>query len=106
MLGNIAGTNTDCSRPRFEWKTLTSPAPLMARSDATGTLWLMFGIDSGFEEPAKSITAPPPLAYRQPGLASKLSLDWPRVFLQERGVVALRQRRRLNYPPFRRCHDA
>ena len=41
---------TDCNQPRFEWKTLTSAAPLMARSDATGTLWLMFGIDSGFED--------------------------------------------------------
>jgi hypothetical protein len=49
VLGDIAGTNTDCSRPKFEWKTLTSPAPLKARSDATGTLWMMFGIDSGFE---------------------------------------------------------
>ena len=49
VLGNIAGANTDCSRPRFEWKTLTSPAPLKVRSDATGTLWMMFGIDSGFE---------------------------------------------------------
>ncbi len=49
VLGNIAGTNTDCNRPRFEWKTLASATPLIARSDATGTLWLMFGIDSGFE---------------------------------------------------------
>ena len=49
MLGNIAGTNTDCNRPRLEWKTLASDAPLMARSDATGALWVMFGIDSGFE---------------------------------------------------------
>jgi hypothetical protein len=49
VLGNIAGTNTDCGRPKFEWKTLDSPAPLKARSDATGTLWMMFGIDSGFE---------------------------------------------------------
>jgi hypothetical protein len=49
VLGNIAGTNTDCSRTRFEWKTLTSSAPLKARSDATGTFWIMFGIDSGFE---------------------------------------------------------
>jgi hypothetical protein len=49
VLGNIAGTNTDCERPRLEWKTLTSPAPLKARSDAAGTLWMMFGIDSGFE---------------------------------------------------------
>jgi hypothetical protein len=53
VLGNIAGANTDCSRPRFEWKTLTSPASLKARSDATGTLWMMFGIDSGFEGASK-----------------------------------------------------
>ena len=33
----------------FEWKTLASDTPLMARSDATGALWVMFGIDSGFE---------------------------------------------------------
>jgi hypothetical protein len=49
VLGNIAGTNTDCSRPRFEWKTVSSSVPLNARSDAAGTLWVMFGIDSGFE---------------------------------------------------------
>ena len=49
VLGNIAGTNTDCNQRRFEWKTLASSTPLIARSDATGTLWLMFGIDSGFE---------------------------------------------------------
>ena len=48
-LGNIAGTNTDCDRPRFESKTLTSTASMTARSDAQGALWLMFGIDSGFE---------------------------------------------------------
>jgi hypothetical protein len=49
VLGNIAGSNTDCNQPKFEWKTLTSADALKARSDATGTLWLMFGIDSGFE---------------------------------------------------------
>jgi hypothetical protein len=49
VLGNIAGANTDCNQPRFEWKTLTSADALKARSDATGTLWMMFGIDSGFE---------------------------------------------------------
>jgi hypothetical protein len=48
-LGDLAGTNTDCSRPRFEWKTLTGQDPLKARSDATGALWIMLGIDSGFE---------------------------------------------------------
>jgi hypothetical protein len=49
-LGDIAGTNTDCNRPRFEWKTVANDAPLNARTDATGTLWVMFGIDSGFED--------------------------------------------------------
>lgn len=49
VLGNIAGSNTDCNRPRFEWKTLTGADALKARSDATGSLWIMFGIDSGFE---------------------------------------------------------
>jgi hypothetical protein len=48
-MGNIAGTNTDCDRPRFESKTLTSTASMTARSDAQGALWLMIGIDSGFE---------------------------------------------------------
>lgn len=48
-LGNIAGTNTDCNQPRFESKILTSTASLKARSDSQGALWLIFGIDSGFE---------------------------------------------------------
>ena len=48
-LGNIAGTNTDCERPRFESITLNSSDTLKVRSDAQGTLWIIFGIDSGFE---------------------------------------------------------
>ncbi|MBA4143726.1 MAG: hypothetical protein H0X43_12175 [Nitrosospira sp.] len=48
-LGDIAGTNTDCDRPVFESKTLASSTLLKATSDAGGSMWLMFGIDSGFE---------------------------------------------------------
>ena len=71
VLGNIAGTNTDCNRPRFEWKTLTSATPLMARSDATGTLWLMFGIDSGFEDTSE-------IYYRSATISASLTRSAPR----------------------------
>ena len=48
-LGNIAGTNRDCEQPRFESKTVGSSDALKVRSDEQGAVWLMFGIDCGFE---------------------------------------------------------
>ena len=48
-LGDIANTNTDCANPMYQSKTLNTPSPLHIVTDATGAIWLMVGIDSGFE---------------------------------------------------------
>jgi hypothetical protein len=48
-LGNLAGTNADCANPVFEEKTLRSESPLDVSTGADGALWLLLGIDSGFE---------------------------------------------------------
>lgn len=49
VLGHIANSNTDCSMRRYESKTSNSSAPLSVRSGSDGELWLLIGIDSGFE---------------------------------------------------------
>jgi hypothetical protein len=49
-LGNIATSNTNCLVPRYELKEFdTGAAPLTVSTDASGRLWLVVGIDSGFE---------------------------------------------------------
>ncbi len=48
-LGNIANGNTDCEQRSFEEKRLGSTTPLVTETDAGGRLWIIFGIDSGFE---------------------------------------------------------
>lgn len=48
-LGDIINSNTDCSSPRYVSKTLTSSSVIIATADNDGSLWVIFGIDSGFE---------------------------------------------------------
>ena len=49
VLGNIANSSTDCMNLRYESKTLISRASVTTTSDNNGSLWILFGIDSGFE---------------------------------------------------------
>lgn len=49
VLGDIGNSNTDCFNLIYESKTLTSTTPLEVTTDASGTLWILFGMDSGFE---------------------------------------------------------
>lgn len=48
-IGNLANSRTECADGGFEKKTLRSAAPLTAETDDGGGLWILFGIDSGFE---------------------------------------------------------
>lgn len=49
VLGHIANTNTDCAKRRYERKSLASPRPLELTTDASGRIWLLIGMDSGYE---------------------------------------------------------
>jgi hypothetical protein len=49
VLGTIGNSVTDCGKPVFESKTLKSKEALTVKADAEGKLWLLVGIDSGFE---------------------------------------------------------
>ena len=51
VLGDVAGTNPDCLERSFEQKRLATavPSPLRVRADARGTVWLLVGLDSGYE---------------------------------------------------------
>lgn len=52
VLGNIASpTDDDCSVDGYETKRLATPAPssLLGRADAAGRIWLLLGLDSGYE---------------------------------------------------------
>lgn len=49
-VGNIANSNTNCGAPRYELKEFDSgTTPLTVTTSATGRLWLVVGLDSGFE---------------------------------------------------------
>ncbi|HEX6052195.1 MAG TPA: hypothetical protein VFZ21_23175 [Gemmatimonadaceae bacterium] len=49
-VGNLANSNANCSSPRYELKEFDSgPTPLAYAADGNGRLWLIVGIDSGFE---------------------------------------------------------
>jgi len=48
-LGNIANSNTNCNDWRYESKTLSPSSPLQVTTDGGGSIWFLFGIDSGFE---------------------------------------------------------
>ena len=47
-VGNIATSNTNCAVPRYELKVFDS-APLTVATSDSGRLWLVVGVDSGFE---------------------------------------------------------
>jgi len=49
-IGDLANSNTNCTTPRYELKQYDSgTTPITVTSDATGRLWLVVGVDSGFE---------------------------------------------------------
>jgi len=47
-VGDLATSNTNCALPRYELKSFDS-APLAVATSASGTLWFVVGVDSGFE---------------------------------------------------------
>jgi hypothetical protein len=48
-LGNIATSNANCAVPRYELKEFDGGAsPVTISTDASGRLWLVVGVDSGF----------------------------------------------------------
>ena len=47
-VGNIATSNTNCAVLRYELKSFDS-APLAVATSASGRLWFVVGVDSGFE---------------------------------------------------------
>lgn len=51
VLGNVATSVPDCGPRRWESKTLATPAagPLELRATERGELWLLLGLDSGYE---------------------------------------------------------
>lgn len=49
-VGDLANSNTNCGAPRYELKQYDSGStPITITSDANGRLWLVVGVDSGFE---------------------------------------------------------
>lgn len=48
-LGNIANSSTDCIQYIYQSKTLSSSSPIVVTSDSNGSLWILVGMDSGFE---------------------------------------------------------
>ncbi|MYN07494.1 hypothetical protein [Pseudoduganella aquatica] len=48
VLGNIGNTQ-ECGVTKAEFKTVKSAEPLIVKTDADGKMWLLAGIDSGFE---------------------------------------------------------
>lgn len=49
VLGTIGNSVQDCGPSRNESKTLKSAEPLVVKTDVDGKLWVLVGIDSGFE---------------------------------------------------------
>ncbi|MFZ6870699.1 hypothetical protein ACO0LF_01345 [Undibacterium sp. Di27W] len=49
VLGTIGNASTDCGRAPYMEKKLSNQTPLNIKTDADGSLWLLLGIDSGFE---------------------------------------------------------
>ena len=48
-LGDIATSIKDCSEWIYQKKTLISSKPLTVTSDPSGDIWIMIGMDSGYE---------------------------------------------------------
>lgn len=53
VLGNIGNSVQECGVTRAESKTVKSAEPLVVKADAEGKLWLLVGIDSGFESASR-----------------------------------------------------
>ncbi|MCH8620837.1 hypothetical protein [Undibacterium sp. TS12] len=49
VLGTIGNTSNDCGKAPYMEKKLSNQTPLNVTTGADGSLWLLFGIDSGFE---------------------------------------------------------
>lgn len=49
VLGTIGNASSDCGHAPYLEKKLNNATPLEVTTDASGALWLLFGIDSGFE---------------------------------------------------------
>lgn len=49
VLGTIGNASTDCGRAPYMEKKLSNQAPLNVKTEADGSLWVLFGLDSGFE---------------------------------------------------------
>lgn len=49
VLGNVANAVPDCGPQVYQTKLLKSTVPLAVTSNASGEIWVFFGIDSGFE---------------------------------------------------------
>lgn len=48
-LGDISNSVKDCSEWAYQIKTVRSASSLRATSDSNGNIWIMLGMDSGFE---------------------------------------------------------
>ena len=50
VVGNLATSNTNCSVARYELKEFdTGATPVLVSTNASGRLWFIIGVDSGFE---------------------------------------------------------
>jgi hypothetical protein len=49
VIGHVGNTNTDCTNPLWELKTVSGNDVVEVRTDASGAAWLIVGTDSGFE---------------------------------------------------------
>lgn len=49
VLGNIANSSTNCGNAPYQEKNLASKTPLQVTADASGAIWLLLGLDSGYE---------------------------------------------------------
>lgn len=49
VLGHIGNSTPNCEPTQYESKTVKSAEPLTVQSDADGKMWVLVGIDSGFE---------------------------------------------------------
>lgn len=49
VLGNIANTTPNCSEWSYQSKTLANSLPLDVISNENGEMWVLVGMDSGFE---------------------------------------------------------
>lgn len=53
VLGHIGNSTQNCEPTQYESKTVKSAAPLTVQSDAEGKMWVLLGIDSGFESASR-----------------------------------------------------